>query len=51
MITIRISMYIPFLDHFIKQLNDRFIAHKMLIANFYCILPNNSSVGNEEHKN
>lgn len=46
----RISMYTSFLENFIKQLNDRFIAHKTLLANFYCILPNNKSVGNgEEH--
>jgi hypothetical protein len=33
-------LFIPFLDNFVRQLYDRFIEHKYLIASFWCLLPN-----------
>lgn len=35
----KISIFIPFLDNFLDQLNDRFLAHKSILSNFGCILP------------
>jgi hypothetical protein len=44
----KISLFIPFLDNFIRQLHDRFIVHKYLIVNFWCFLPNNNLPDKEE---
>ncbi|XP_060845979.1 zinc finger MYM-type protein 1-like [Rhopalosiphum padi] len=35
--------------NFISQLHDRFIAHKSLITNFCCLLPNNNLPNREEN--
>ncbi|CAI6362318.1 unnamed protein product [Macrosiphum euphorbiae] len=45
----KISLFIPFLDNFISQLHDRFIAQKSLITNFCCLLPNNNLPNREEN--
>lgn len=37
----RISIYIPFLDSFITNLQDRFSKHKSILAGFQCLFPNN----------
>jgi hypothetical protein len=34
----RVSLYIPFLDSFNQQLNDRFLAHKSILSNFLCLV-------------
>ncbi|KAE9523165.1 hypothetical protein AGLY_016398 [Aphis glycines] len=36
---LRVSLFIPFIDNFLDQLNDRFISHRIVLNNFYCILP------------
>lgn len=41
-------MFIPFVDHFLNQLNDRFLSHRSIIENFNFILPSSKSVYNEE---
>ena len=45
----KISLFISFLDNFISQIHDRFIAHKSLIANLCCLLPNNNFPDKEEN--
>jgi len=45
----KISLFISFLDNFIRQLHDKFIAHKSLIANCWCLLPNNNLPDEEEN--
>ncbi|XP_022180618.1 52 kDa repressor of the inhibitor of the protein kinase-like, partial [Myzus persicae] len=35
---LRVSVFIPFIDNFLDQLNDRFISHKIVLNNFDCIL-------------
>jgi len=44
----RISLFIPFIDHFLNQLNDRFLNHRSIIENFNFILPSSNSIYNEE---
>lgn len=34
----RVSLYIPFLDSFNQQLNERFLAHKSILSNFLCLI-------------
>ncbi|XP_050065980.1 52 kDa repressor of the inhibitor of the protein kinase-like [Aphis gossypii] len=36
---LRVSLFIPFIDNFLDQLNDRFISHRIVLNNFDCILP------------
>ncbi|KAL5234560.1 hypothetical protein ACI65C_001970 [Semiaphis heraclei] len=36
---LRVSVFIPFIDNFLDQLNDRFISHRIVLNNFDCILP------------
>jgi hypothetical protein len=42
----KIALFIPFLDSYIQQLNDRFINHKNIISGFQMLM--NSSTFNEE---
>lgn len=35
----RAAIFVPFLDNFIMQLNERFLAHKQLLGSFACLLP------------
>ena len=35
----RISVFIPFVDHFASQLHDRLSSHKSLLSGFMCLLP------------
>lgn len=35
----RIAIFIPFLDSFISQLDDRLASHKVLLASFMCLFP------------
>lgn len=44
----RIYFFIPFVDHFLNQLNDRFLSHRSVIENFSFILQSSNSVHNEE---
>lgn len=44
----RISLFIPFIDHFLNQLNDRFLNHRSIIENFNLILKPANSIHNEE---
>ncbi|KAE9542517.1 hypothetical protein AGLY_003378 [Aphis glycines] len=44
----RISLFIPFIDHFLNQLNDQFLNHRSIIENFNYILPSSNSIHNEE---
>lgn len=37
----RILIFIPFLDNFCEQLNDRFLNHKALLKNFACLINTN----------
>lgn len=34
----RVSLYIPFLDSFNQQLNDRFLAYKSILNYFLCLI-------------
>jgi hypothetical protein len=36
---LKVSLFIPFLDSFISQLNDRFINHKEIIQGFQMLFP------------
>ncbi|XP_060873994.1 52 kDa repressor of the inhibitor of the protein kinase-like [Metopolophium dirhodum] len=36
---LRVSVFIPFIDNFLDQLNDRLISHRIVLNNFDCILP------------
>ena len=36
----KISVFLPFLDNLVQQLNDRFINHKTIIAGFYFLISN-----------
>ncbi|XP_025422906.1 52 kDa repressor of the inhibitor of the protein kinase-like [Sipha flava] len=36
---LRVSVFIPFIDNFLDQLNDRFISHRIVLNNFDCIIP------------
>jgi hypothetical protein len=45
----KISLLIPFLVNFIRQIHNKFIVHKYLIANFCCLLPNNNLPDKEEN--
>lgn len=45
----RISLFIPFVDSFINELNERFLSHKTMLKNFTCLLP--SSNGKFEEDN
>lgn len=36
------SIFIPFLENFLDQLKGRFLAHKSILSNFGCILPQKS---------
>lgn len=35
----RISVFLPFLDHFSNELNLRFLKHQKLLGSFMCLLP------------
>jgi len=35
----RATIFIPFVDHFLLQLHEPFLAHKQMLANFMCLLP------------
>ncbi|XP_031332794.1 zinc finger MYM-type protein 1-like [Photinus pyralis] len=37
----RVSIYIPFLDAFLGNLEDRFTKHKEILMGFQCLLPTN----------
>lgn len=45
----RISLFIPFIDSFINELNERFLSHKTMLKIFTCLLP--SSNGKFEEDN
>lgn len=36
----RVATYIPFIDHFVAQLEPRFLKHKTILSNIQNILPN-----------
>lgn len=36
----RIAVFIPFVDHFRRQLSERLICHKDLLGSFMCLFPN-----------
>jgi len=36
----KISVFLPFLDNLVQQLNDLFINHKTIIAGFYFLISN-----------
>ncbi|KAG8184564.1 hypothetical protein JTE90_007680 [Oedothorax gibbosus] len=35
----RIAMYNPFIDNFLSQVKDRFVAHRNILEAFMCLLP------------
>lgn len=39
----RIAIYIPFIDHFISQLEERFANHKQIFKGFMCLLTGEKS--------
>lgn len=45
----RILIFIPFLDNFCEQLNDRFFNHKLLLKQFTCLI--NANEKNETEFN
>jgi hypothetical protein len=36
---LRVSVFMPYIDNFLDQLNDRFISHRIVLNNFNCIIP------------
>lgn len=44
----RISLFIPFIDHFLNQINERFLSHRSILENFSFILPLSNRILNEE---
>ena len=44
----RIPLFIPFIDHFLNQLNDGFLIHRSIIEHFNVILPSFNSIQYEE---
>lgn len=41
-------MFIPFVDHFISDINERFLKHKKILENIQNILPNKIENLNED---
>lgn len=35
----RAAIFVPFVDNFLMQLHERFLAHKQTLASFMCLLP------------
>uniref|UniRef100_A0A2S2PK90 Repressor of the inhibitor of the protein kinase n=1 Tax=Schizaphis graminum TaxID=13262 RepID=A0A2S2PK90_SCHGA len=44
----RVSIFIPFLDFFITQIQRRLLDHKQILSSFHCLLP--SKINNLEFK-
>lgn len=44
----RVAVYLPFIDHFINQLELRFLKHKKMLLNIQNILPNTAINLNEQ---
>ncbi|XP_041472075.1 52 kDa repressor of the inhibitor of the protein kinase-like [Lytechinus variegatus] len=40
----RIAVFLPFVDHFLSELNSRFLSHKTLLTSFMCLLPSEESL-------
>lgn len=43
------TLFIPFIDHFITQLNERFISHKNILSSFQVLLNTNNEDVPEAH--
>ncbi|XP_045478380.1 uncharacterized protein LOC123683377 [Harmonia axyridis] len=39
----KISLFLPFLDHFLSELNSRFLKHQDVLKSFECLLPTSTS--------
>jgi hypothetical protein len=46
----KITIYIPFLDSFINQLQARFLNHKSILQGFQCLLPKNPTISPSEEQ-
>jgi hypothetical protein len=44
----KIFLFIPFIDHFLNQLNYRFLSHRSIVENVNVILPSSISIQYEE---
>ena len=40
----RISIFVPFVDHFLSELKSRLLSHKTLLTSFMCLLPSEASL-------
>lgn len=40
----RISIFVPFLDHFISELKSRFLNHQEVLGSFMCLIPTEESI-------
>jgi hypothetical protein len=45
----RISLFIPFIDSCINELNERFLSHKTMLKYFTCLLPSSNGKFDEEN--
>lgn len=39
----KISLFLPFLDHFLSELNSRFLKHQDVLKSFECLIPTSTS--------
>ncbi|KAF0746830.1 52 kDa repressor of the inhibitor of the protein kinase-like [Aphis craccivora] len=46
-----VSVFIPYIDYFISQLELRFLAHKQVFEGFECLFTTNTSMSPEERNN
>jgi len=49
----RAAVYVPFIDNFLMQLHERFLAHNQLLRNFMCLLlmtPSNSNCSDSQRR-
>lgn len=46
----RVTIFIPFLDSFLQQLDDRLLSHRELLSSFSCLLPKKNDLEKELDK-
>lgn len=46
----KVSIFIPWVDHFVTHLNDKFLKHKQLLQTFSSIIPNKKQPSEEDQE-